>query len=552
MKKIDWLIIVGIFILSIFLLKDLLRPGYFTSHDGIHQVVRLYYFDQAVKDGQIPPRWGNELLNGYGYPLYSFSYHLPWIIAEPIHLSGLSIIDSIKSTFFIGFILSGVTMYLFQKQIFNRWSAFVGTCLYLIAPYRFSNIFVRAAIGDATSFIFPPLLFLAAYKIRNKKVIQIWPWICVGAVAIAGLVLSHAMVFLFFAFCYLLYVIFWMMKQNDIRKYIFHSLLVLLFGLALSGYYFIPSLIERNYTRFNEIMRVIPLGKTYLNMKDIIYSSWGYGTMDAVFGKMSFQFGIAQWSTLFIFIVISVFSIFKKDKKKYDNKNRDSKFYLFLLLISIFLVLPYSQIIWNIINKIAYIDLVWRVFAVSVFAVSVMGGFIIYKSKWSFYIGIFLIILALYANRNHLRRNETLDWPESFYLQLELTTNSFDEYVPQWVDRSQVKKRKLPFQFSEEDAHSKFIIYKTRSNIIDFSVQTPLAGIIRLNKIYYPGWNAYVDGYKVPIEYNSGGFMQVRVPSGLYHVLFKFGETPLRLFSDMLSIAAFIILIKGLMKFKSI
>src|SRR4030042_3352281 len=149
MKKIDWVIIVLLIVVSFITLKDLFQPGFYTSHDGTHQVVRLYYFDKLIREGQIPPRWVGDLLNGYGYPLFIFSYQLPWLLAEPLHLLGFSIFDSIKLTFVIGFALSGITMYLFQKHIFGRVPAVVGTVIYLFAPYRFSNIFVRAAIGDA-------------------------------------------------------------------------------------------------------------------------------------------------------------------------------------------------------------------------------------------------------------------------------------------------------------------------------------------------------------------------------------------------------------------
>ena len=137
MRKIDLFIIIFLIILSVFTLKDLFKPNFYTSHDGIHQVVRLYYFDQAIRDGQIPPRWAGGLLNGFGYPLFAFSYHLPWFIAEPIYLSGFTIFESIKLTFLIGFILSGITMYFFQKELFGRLGAFVGTIIYLYAPYRF-------------------------------------------------------------------------------------------------------------------------------------------------------------------------------------------------------------------------------------------------------------------------------------------------------------------------------------------------------------------------------------------------------------------------------
>ena len=90
MKKIDLIIIVFFVAASLFTLKSLFQPAFFTSHDGVHQVVRLYYYDQAIRDGQIPPRFVSDLLNGYGYPLFNFSYHLPWLIALPFRFAGFS------------------------------------------------------------------------------------------------------------------------------------------------------------------------------------------------------------------------------------------------------------------------------------------------------------------------------------------------------------------------------------------------------------------------------------------------------------------------------
>ena len=129
MKKFDIAVIIFIIIVSVFALKNLFGPGYYSSHDGVHQVIRLYYFDQLISDRQIPPRWVGDLLNGYGYPLFNFSYHLPWIIAEPFVLFGGSIFDAINITFVIAFSLSGITMYIFLRHIFGLLPAFVGAFL---------------------------------------------------------------------------------------------------------------------------------------------------------------------------------------------------------------------------------------------------------------------------------------------------------------------------------------------------------------------------------------------------------------------------------------
>ncbi|MBI5465110.1 hypothetical protein HY946_00680, partial [Candidatus Gottesmanbacteria bacterium] len=103
-------LILGIIFVGLLGIKALFHPGFYTSHDGEHQVIRLYHFDQALKDGQFPPRWAGTADNGYGYPLFVFSYQSPWFIGIPLLRLGLSLTDSVKGVFIIGFVISGVAM----------------------------------------------------------------------------------------------------------------------------------------------------------------------------------------------------------------------------------------------------------------------------------------------------------------------------------------------------------------------------------------------------------------------------------------------------------
>ena len=94
MRKIlyqDWFYLIIILLFSVWGMKALLHPGLFTAHDIWHQVVRLYYYYQAVNDGQIPPYWISQLANSFGYPLFFFSYHMPWIIGVILTKIGFDI-----------------------------------------------------------------------------------------------------------------------------------------------------------------------------------------------------------------------------------------------------------------------------------------------------------------------------------------------------------------------------------------------------------------------------------------------------------------------------
>ncbi|MCL4417828.1 MAG: hypothetical protein M1365_14250, partial [Actinobacteria bacterium] len=196
MKKLgsNWIYLIIVAIFSFLGTKALFHPGLFTAHDIWHQVVRLYYYSQGVNDGQFPPYWVSTLANGFGYPLFSFSYHLPWIISIPLLKTGFDIPGTIKSLFFLSYISSGITMYFFVSTFLkNRLAATLSSILYLWLPYHFLIIFVGGSMGIAFVFTFLPLIFLGIHLNKEESKFGI-PVLSLG---VSGLILSHIMHLIF-------------------------------------------------------------------------------------------------------------------------------------------------------------------------------------------------------------------------------------------------------------------------------------------------------------------------------------------------------------------
>lgn len=539
MKKTDWLVILLIIIVSFISLRDLFKPGLYSSHDGIHQVVRFFYFDQVLRDGQFLPRWAQGLVYGFGYPLFIFSYHLPWFIAESIRFLGFSIIDSVKYTFLVGFIFSGITMYLLQKEIFGKLAAVAGCALYLLAPYRFSNIFVRAAIGDATTFIFAPLVFWSLVKLKDKLG---WKWVVLGSLSVAGLILSHAMVAALFLSVFALYFLFSLPTAKNKISYLKSSALIILGGFGISAYYFIPSIVERSNTKFQELMSQIFVGNYFASINDLIYSKWGYGVFHSKEGAMSIQLGLIQWLAVLLTIAY-LLKILIFDKKISSDKKklvREGIILVILFVFTVFMMLPVSLPIWKMVSSAVFIDFPWRYLAVSVFLASLCTGLLIkILGKGKIILVIIFIISAIYLNRNHLRINETLPWDLSFILKLEKTTNSYDEYTPKWVKNEYIAENKPRVEFSAGKAGIE--ILENKSNLLEFSIESPESGMVRVNTIYYPGWKVFVDGKEEKIDY-SNGLIEFKVGEGKKNVVARFTETPLRLTSDLISLATLVFL----------
>ncbi len=548
MKKIDLLVFLFIIFASIYTLKDLFKPNFYTSHDGVHQVVRLYYWDQLIRDGQIPPRFVTGLLNGFGYPLFIFSYHFPWFIAQPMLYFGFSIFQSIKMTFLIGFILSGVTMYLFQKEMFNPFAAFTGTIIYLYAPFRFSNIFVRAAIGDATIFIFPPLLFLSFRKLLDKNTINL-NWLVLGAFSITAMLLSHAMVSVFYFFCFGLFFIFRFIFEKKkwllVRSFVF----MIILSVGLSSYYLFPSLIERKLTKFSDTINLLYLGQNFLKLDKLIYSPWGYGTVHSAQGAMSLQIGAAQLLSVIFFCIALIALILPKKKEKYSF----GIFFLAIFFISIFLMLKESKFIWSSIKNIIIIDFPWRILSLTVFSSSLIAGSLIYllkKRKLAIMLSFILVGLSFYSNRNYLRINQILDWPLSFYINLEKTTNSYDEYTPKWVTNDVVAEPKEKISVSSPQTMIK--ILENKSNLLKFEIDAWQEGNIKINTIYYPGFELLRNGKKQDFDYqNTGGVIEFNHQKGKQEIELIFRETLLRNLANIITaISVIISLLLLLMHFR--
>lgn len=132
--------------------------------DAVFVAVWLVQYLILLADGQIPPRFSLMLLGHLGYPIFVFSYHLPFILGSLFSALGFNLTNSLKLVFGLSLWWSGLGMYLLLRQWFKPLPSFVGAFLFLAAPYRLLLIFVRAAVGEALALSLLPWLLLAFHK----------------------------------------------------------------------------------------------------------------------------------------------------------------------------------------------------------------------------------------------------------------------------------------------------------------------------------------------------------------------------------------------------
>ncbi len=526
-KKI--LVIFLLLLISFPAVKSLFIPGGFTSHDMTHHIVRQISMDKLLSEGQFPPRWSGELNNGYGYPVFLFNYPLPALVGEVFHKLGLGYVDSVKAVLFSSMFMSVLGMYLFLRALLgSRLSAFLGAVFYLYAPIRFIYIYVSASVGSALALGILPFVFWALVEVKNGKKWAVW----VGGLGLAVLILSHNVTALIFAPVILMFA--WTIGGTvAIRQ----MGLMFTLGLGLSAWFWMPATFEAQYTRFGEIF-----GKFYQDQFPTIWqllrSPWGYGLshpQNPEIGDMSYQLGLVHIGVMLVF---SIWYLVSGRKKIF-------KLGLFILgsfILSVFFMLKISEPLWNNLPFLSLIQFPLRFSSVAIFCASLAAALLIKYLPFRKILFVVLIILVIYANRNHWNINQVFDPGEDYYLNLKTTSTSYGEHLPKW---GKVMDKASSSKLEVIKGDGKLKILKDQSIFVLAEIEASTAGKVRLNQFYFPGWEIKVDGKKVNFNYlsdgESYGLPLFDIEKGKHMVSAEFKNTPVRNLADLVGLVSVVL-----------
>lgn len=250
-KLIDYIIIL---IFAIIVSIPMLNEDFnIYSDDGIQHIARLMGTTQSIEEGQIIPVIMSNFCNGFGYswnifysPLTAF---LPLVFSIFTHSFELIL----KLFIILVAFLSGIAMYEFVNKISkNRYAGLMTAMVYIFAPYRLTDTYIRVAISELTSFIFLPIVFHGMYNIFNSEEKSIKKSLLLGLGA-TGLIITHSVIAMYtaiFCFIYLLINIKELKNKQVIKMLVINILLIIL----LTSFYTIP-LLEHKLSADYEVFK---------------------------------------------------------------------------------------------------------------------------------------------------------------------------------------------------------------------------------------------------------------------------------------------------------
>ncbi len=515
-------------------LFNLLTPGLPITHDGTDHVARIANFYTGLSDGVLFPRWGGNLNWGYGHPVMMFLYPFSSYLASFFHLVGFTFVDSLKILFALGFVASGITMYLWVKEQFGEKYAVVSAVIYMYAPYRFVDLYVRGAIGEHMAFIFPPLILYFAYRYFQDKQ-YVCPSLIGISISFGLLLLAHNAISLMFFPVFFLYVLFLGLSQKKYKKFVFIGLSFLI-GFLLSSFFVIPAFLEGKFT-----LRDIVTGEEYkdrfiTNPLSLLYGGWNYG----ITGQFTTQIGLVNILGL---ILSPIFFLRSK------SKEMRIFFGIILLLIasSLFLTISYSNFIYDLITTFKKFQFPWRFLSLSVFLTAVLTPAVlltIKDKKLQKILMVLLILIAIIPTATYWRAKEYKTIPDSFYEGIYYGTTDTGESAPIWSVRFM---ERVPTAQSEIIEGSGSIKTINRSSIVhEYEIEAFTKLRVRENTLYFPGWSVLDNGKKLEIEFqdpSNRGLITYYLEPGTHQIKIVFLDTKLRSFANALSILSLVSII---------
>ena len=526
-------------LISIPLIIPYLHPGFFPTHDGQWAVVRLSDMFREIRDFQIPPRYSGNLNFGYGYPLFNFTYPLPYYLGLMVHFLGFGFVDSIKFLFAASVPLSAFFMFLASEKIWkNTWAGIISSVLYIYFPYRLVDLFVRGSIGESIAFVFfPIILYCLSHLIENPRSVG---FKIIGTISYALLILSHNIMAVLFTLSLVVFFTgnFVLRKYKILKVFLF----VGFFGYVLSAFFWIPALLEKH----NIALSKIPIADRnlyFVSIKQLLFSPWGYGVPTDKLHGFTYQLGWPFFIVIFLAIGVFVYKIYTKDKFV-----RDQIIAISLLLgsaaLSFFLFSP-SSLLWKL-PFLSEINYPWTMLSQLGLLLSLLAGYLT-KFKYTKALVFSALVVALFLYIPQAKPASFIDKGDSYYFTNDATTTSSNELMPIWVKKLPFERLSSKVEIVKGQGSIENITYN--SKLTSFTAELAGSGIVRLNTIYYPGWEVLVNDRRQKISYdNEKGVMDIALPKGRLNIIAKFSETPTRAISNIISFAGLIFMFALLIK----
>jgi len=492
---------------------------------------------------------------GLGYPFFNYYAALPYYLAAGLVLWGWGPIAALKVTQTIGFLVSGAVMYALGQRVFQRrGSALLSSVAYVYAPFHLVNVYVRGdSLSEFYALVWYPLLGWAILRLRKRA--STGNVLLLGG-AYGGLLLTHnisALIATPVAVAYALPLLFAYGGAKTSRvRFLLAGLAGGLLGLALSSWFWLPALLERDLVQLQEMTTGYFHFAGHFRGADLVQRKWLF---DYAIGedRTPFCMGLVQALLAGLGSLALIGGWIRRRRIAPQGA-----FALTLLLFTTLCIIPLSRSLWEHVPLLPLAQFPWRFLSVQALFASLLIGVLAERLPHPGVVTAVAVLLLIGSALGNLRpewmaigeRDITSDRLRLYeYFTANIGTTVRWEYLPRTVETRPFTsavflnrgRKPPPMTIAGKVTEAHLLDLGPTWEAWEIVVASPQAHLA-FHTHYFPGWRATVDGSPHSLSPVEGwGTIGLLLPQGRHRVTLRLGRTPLQWAGELISLLALMI-----------
>lgn len=497
---------------------------------------RLHQMTANLRAGVFPVRWMPDAAYGLGYPFFSYYAALPYYIGGLLALTGLDLLTAVKLTQTLGFLAAALAMYGWARRRAGPPAAALAAVAYTAAPFHLVNVYVRGdSLSEFYAFIFYPLILWA---LESRGVI----W---AALAYAGLLLTHNIsAFIFTPFVFLAIL---MQPGPEWLRNALRGLVALVLGLLLAAWFWAPALAESRLVQLETVTQGYFHYVNHFRALNLVQNRFFFDYSISADARTPFAMGLPQALGAALGAGWLLVRLFRR------RLDRAGGFILLGLLFSTLMITPLSKPLWDHLPLLPMVQFPWRFLSVQALfaALAIAAPFAQTPTPLSRFVALSLAVLLFLAVLFPLRPDRLPIGPDEVTTERLLLYELFTGNIGTTIRHEYLYRAVVPRPFTsdalvEPDAPLRAIPLDDASMEVVLLERAPTrqvwrvvgtGGSIAFPLLYWPGWQALVDGRPADVRPVEGsGYLSLDVPPGEHTVVLYLGRTPVRAAAEAASL----------------
>lgn len=554
----------------------------------------------ALKQGILFSRWMPDLAFGYGFPFFNYRAPLSYYMTLGLHVTGLSLPWALNLVYVVSILGSALGAYLLVRDLLGPYAGLVGAVAYAYAPYQLLDAFVRGNAPEAVALGLMPFILWA---FRRLALVGGRRWFVASIALLTLLYLGHnisSLLFTPFLLAYML-VLWGVYRAAGHWRHVGAAFLL---ALGLTVFFWFPALAEKEHVQLylTSATRTNDFHYNFVSLSEIFAPPEAVDT-SLMNPPLKIKLGLAQVVSAGLGLSLGLAVSWKRgggstglrpgegrsgDPAQGVGSNRDAEqlasllFFAGSAVVFVFMSTSASVWLWEKLPLLPFVQFPWRFVGRASLPVALLAGAALLPLEGSTdrvgkrgrregsrlrpccYYSLPLLLVAIiilaalpatYPPRGYcpMTGYPTVEDVHRYERNSGLVgVDPVGAYFPVWVQQrpsgssleAEYASGEMVARFDTDALPQEARVLEAEygPNRARILVDSPRPFHARYLSFYFPGWRVQIDGKSVPISPSDpGGLITFDVPAGRHTIRVRFGETPVRLATDLFSVGCLLL-----------